>query len=804
MKKFFKSSILIGLFLSIGISMSSCLSDSYVPNRGGGGISEAEQRGLTIRLTRMPNTRGEYRPIPDGEELMFNTGHIYLLCSAGMIRDRFEVTARGTGAATDLDNRIINRANFDGGQPVTLLGVSGSVTEVLIVGNTPTALSVGLGIETQMGANPLNIITQHNPMNVNLFGRGGLTPVYDINNDRVYNIRGGYRFYLYNVAVHLAPTVARFEITDITGSGRIGNFTVAGIYVDHYFREARVDGMPSNFIFHNTNTAMFFADQPGTSYLSTSNNALFDEPGVTGTAPNNLTVRPATTTLFNGFNEQNVWGYQVFADGFYNPAAPPAVIPTATVAPPRIVVRLTNVSLIDGTDMGTQFLTVSGFRVINSDGTTTPLERIRPSRVYRVPAGGFVFTENDLGDVPNRNEIDVRVQVSLAVWNGVNLTLPGFRQPAPMSDVVDLNETHTFTLGPAVNGDCQVSRQVFYRWEQNTTGLASGWVTAAGTYNLQYYTTAALTQNTWFRRVAFCSCGVEIVTPAALITVNIPFIAVTSITLTGCETGALAPGGQRQLGFTLTPSNASNQNVIWISSNPTVATVNQAGLVTAVAAGTANITVTSECGNFTSTACVIQVQAGIGLPTDTTDPGVVINGVRWATRNLQAPNQFAANPQAHGRFWQWGTASGTNAWEATQAAGVAVPTWNATANVRIAWTSANDPCPAGWRLPTQADFNALNAMGSVWSPVGGQAGRIYPSAGASAAAVTAGTHIFMPAAGWRNNTNGALSSVGTDGLYWSSTPSGTVNAMRLDIFSTSSVVLANNRAFGFSVRCVAE
>jgi hypothetical protein len=62
----------------------------------------------------------------------------------------------------------------------------------------------------------------------------------------------------------------------------------------------------------------------------------------------------------------------------------------------------------------------------------------------------------------------------------------------------------------------------------------------------------------------------------------------------------------------------------------------------------------------------------------------------------------------------------------------------------------------------------------------------------------------LPAAGWRNNTNGALNNAGTNGNYWSSTPSGTTNAMNLNFNSGNTNVNNNNRANGFSVRCVAE
>jgi len=62
---------------------------------------------------------------------------------------------------------------------------------------------------------------------------------------------------------------------------------------------------------------------------------------------------------------------------------------------------------------------------------------------------------------------------------------------------------------------------------------------------------------------------------------------------------------------------------------------------------------------------------------------------------------------------------------------------------------------------------------------------------------------FLPAAGLRNRNNGALNSVGTNGYYWSSTVSGTV-ARYLSFNSGLVSVYVNSRAWGFSVRCVAE
>ncbi len=62
----------------------------------------------------------------------------------------------------------------------------------------------------------------------------------------------------------------------------------------------------------------------------------------------------------------------------------------------------------------------------------------------------------------------------------------------------------------------------------------------------------------------------------------------------------LNPGKEGTLTATITPGNATNQNVTWESSDTKVATVDN-GLVTAVAEGTATITVTTADGSKTAT-----------------------------------------------------------------------------------------------------------------------------------------------------------------------------------------------------------
>ncbi|MCD0472271.1 Ig-like domain-containing protein [Flavobacterium sp. JAS] len=92
-------------------------------------------------------------------------------------------------------------------------------------------------------------------------------------------------------------------------------------------------------------------------------------------------------------------------------------------------------------------------------------------------------------------------------------------------------------------------------------------------------------------------------TATAVITVSSSNVAVTSVSLSP-TTATLSVGGTQQLTPTILPSNATNKAVSYTSNNTGVATVNTSGLVTAVANGSAIITVTTADGNKTSTATI--------------------------------------------------------------------------------------------------------------------------------------------------------------------------------------------------------
>ena len=67
---------------------------------------------------------------------------------------------------------------------------------------------------------------------------------------------------------------------------------------------------------------------------------------------------------------------------------------------------------------------------------------------------------------------------------------------------------------------------------------------------------------------------------------------------------------------------------------------------------------------------------------------------------------------------------------------------------------------------------------------------------------------WFPGAGYRENSAGSLTNVGSNANYWSTSPnaSGSANAGNLNFNSSNGLnpVNNNNRVNGFSVRCVSE
>lgn len=181
------------------------------------------------------------------------------------------------------------------------------------------------------------------------------------------------------------------------------------------------------------------------------------------------------------------------------------------------------------------------------------------------------------------------------------------------------------------------------------------------------------------------------------------------------------------------------------------------------------------------------------------DSGVVINGVVWATRNVDAPGTFASTPESSGMFYQWNRNLG---WSATDPliASNGSTTWDASTPTGNTWESTNDPSPAGWRVPTQAELNSLLDSEKItrqWTTQNGATGYKFTDK-------TTQNSLFLPAAGSRN-VYGSFGGAGTHGNYWHNTQDAAFKIrFTFDGRGARINTYSDSRCFGFSVRCVQE
>ena len=135
---------------------------------------------------------------------------------------------------------------------------------------------------------------------------------------------------------------------------------------------------------------------------------------------------------------------------------------------------------------------------------------------------------------------------------------------------------------------------------------------------------------------------------------------------------------------------------------------------------------------------------------------VVINGVTWATVNIDEPGKFADAPEASGKIYQFNR---NTAWSGTERT---VEGWDRNGDAAAkTWAKANDPSPEGWRLPTELELVKLldeRRVEQEWTTVNDVNGVKFTDK-------ATGASVFFAAAGGRTAGNGNLGSAGTTGYY---------------------------------------
>jgi hypothetical protein len=122
------------------------------------------------------------------------------------------------------------------------------------------------------------------------------------------------------------------------------------------------------------------------------------------------------------------------------------------------------------------------------------------------------------------------------------------------------------------------------------------------------------------------------------------------------------------------------------------------------------------------------------------DKGVVINGVCWATRNVGSVGKFVTNTQDYGYFYCWNSKIGYPQGNTSTSFGNGI---NPPA-MYDTWTSANDPSPAGWKVPTHKELSSLNStyVSFEYTTLNGVPGGKFTDK-------ATGASMFLPAVGYR-------------------------------------------------------
>ena len=196
-----------------------------------------------------------------------------------------------------------------------------------------------------------------------------------------------------------------------------------------------------------------------------------------------------------------------------------------------------------------------------------------------------------------------------------------------------------------------------------------------------------------------------------------------------------------------------------------------------------------------------------GIVTEIIDVTNPTTGAIWMDRNLGATQAATSSTDvdAYGDLYQWGrfsdghqcrTSATTSALSSTDQpvhgdfiiSANTPDDWRSPQNSNL-WQSVNginNPCPSGYRLPTESELDAEhvswvsdNAAGAIASP------------------------LKLPVAGGRSFSNGSLLNVGARGNYWSSAVSG-ANSRFLIFYSTNAQMGFSYRAYGYSVRCIKD
>ena len=255
------------------------------------------------------------------------------------------------------------------------------------------------------------------------------------------------------------------------------------------------------------------------------------------------------------------------------------------------------------------------------------------------------------------------------------------------------------------------------------------------------------------------------------------------------NTLSLNEGESAILSATVLPATANDKRIEWYSSDNSVATVSQEGVVKAIHEGSAEITVETVEGAYKAT-CSVVVHHIETFISDYVDLGL---SVKWATCNLGA-----ASPERYGNNYAWGEIESKidftwDNYKWCNGTQTSLTKYNSSADLGVVDNKsvleldddvAHVKLGGSWHIPTFYEMEELvNSCSWVFSSLNEVNG--YEVIGPN------GNSIFLPSIDYFTD-------------YWSSSKGGVNTASCLALTSSNYWITQNQRFYGFQIRPVTE
>lgn len=242
----------------------------------------------------------------------------------------------------------------------------------------------------------------------------------------------------------------------------------------------------------------------------------------------------------------------------------------------------------------------------------------RPSGAVDAPAADVTFkingktttidlytSGNDISYWDDGNDIremlvETEVEIPKVAVSGITLN----------NSTLSLTTGQNFTLQAMLSPSNATNKEV--TWESSDAGVAA--VSKDGVVTAKKAGKATIVVKAADESGKYASC---------VVTVTEVKKEVTGVTLNKSSLN-LGVGGSEVLSATVLPADATNKQVTWLSSTPSIATVSQSGVVTGVKEGTTQISVITADGSKTA-ICSVTVSGQ--TPITPTEPGTQTGGI---------------------------------------------------------------------------------------------------------------------------------------------------------------------------------